>query len=60
MTNILTPNESAASVAEGSGNGTAYERLVADVSDASDAWRIKVKLEAKRYGVKIPWKWTKP
>jgi hypothetical protein len=28
------------------------------VSQAADAWRLKVKLEAKRWGVKVPWKWT--
>ena len=42
----------------GSANGQRYEKMRAAWGEASDAWRIKVKLEAKRYGVRIPWKWT--
>lgn len=38
-------------------NGRQYEKLLADWGEAADAWRIKAKLEAKRLGVKIPWKW---
>ena len=41
-------------------DGKLYEKLQSEAADAFDAWRIKAKLEAKRYGVKIPWKWTKP
>lgn len=43
---------------EGSANGQRYEKLRADYVDAVDAWRIKAKLEAKRYDAKIPWKWN--
>jgi hypothetical protein len=43
-----------------SSNGKLYEKLSGDASEAFDAWRIKVKLEAKRYGITIPWKWNKP
>ena len=46
--------------ASGTTNGKRYEALLAQAGDAADAWRIKVKLEAKRLGVHIPWSWSKP
>lgn len=43
---------------DGSLNGFTYSKLLGATSEAADAWRIKVKLEAKRYGVKVPRKWN--
>jgi hypothetical protein len=43
---------------EGTANGRRYEKTLPDWGEAADAWRIKVKLEAKQYGVKVPWKWN--
>jgi len=42
----------------GTANGQRYEKLRVDWGEAADAWRIKVKLEAKRDNVRIPWKWN--
>ena len=41
-------------------NGKLFDKLHSDYGEALNAWVIKVKLEAKRLGVKVPWKWTKP
>jgi hypothetical protein len=46
--------------ASGTTNGKRYEALLAQSGDAADLWRIKVKMEAKRLGVHIPWNWSKP
>lgn len=44
----------------GSSNGKKFIRLRDETVEAADAWRIAVKLEAKRLGAKIPWNWNKP
>jgi hypothetical protein len=46
--------------ASGTAHGKRYEALLTESGDAADAWRIKVKLEAKRLSVHIPWNWSKP
>jgi hypothetical protein len=46
--------------ASGTTNGKRYEALLTQSGDAADLWRIKVKMEAKRLGVHIPWNWSKP
>jgi hypothetical protein len=44
----------------GTAHGKRYEALLAQSGDAADLWRIKMKMEAKRLSVHIPWNWSKP